>query len=288
MACLLVLGGWFLVEAIVLSLSKGIVHPYYVSALAPATGAMAGAGVGAFAALARGMGRGRALGVTLAALAIATTAIAQAVLLHRESYMQWFVPVLLVGAGIGACSLLVLRAAAVPALAATFALLLVAPAAYSATTWLVPADGTFPTAGPRHVAGDGAYGINANALAMDAALSAYVTTHRPGSRWALLTVASNTAAPMILFGLRAGALGGYSGNDPALDGPGLARLVARGQARYVLLGGEYSLRGGNRATVAVLRACRELAPSQWRSPLRYPLGLVLFDCAGRERALAAG
>ena len=35
LAALLVLGGWFVVEAVVLSLSKGIVHPYYVSALAP-------------------------------------------------------------------------------------------------------------------------------------------------------------------------------------------------------------------------------------------------------------
>ncbi|HEX5852095.1 MAG TPA: glycosyltransferase family 39 protein, partial [Solirubrobacteraceae bacterium] len=302
MACALVLGGWFLVEAIVLSLSKGIVHPYYVSALAPGTGAMAGAGAAAFATLARG--RTRALGVALAACAIATTAIAQAALLHRERYMQWFLPVLLIGAGVGVCALLVLRGRATtgtaaparsprgerlvgPALAATFALLLVAPTAYSATTWLAPSDGTFPTAGPRHVAGSGAYGINAKDLRIDAALSAYVSTHGAGSRWALLTVASNTAAPMILFGLHAGALGGYSGTDPALDGPGLARLVARRQARYVLLGGEYSLRGGNRATVAVLRACREMAPSQWRSPLRYPLGRVLFDCAGRERALAA-
>jgi len=32
---LIVLGGWFLTEAIVLSASKGIVHPYYISALAP-------------------------------------------------------------------------------------------------------------------------------------------------------------------------------------------------------------------------------------------------------------
>ena len=75
---------------------------------------------------------------------------------------------------------------------------------------------------------------------------------------------------MMLMGLDAGALGGYSGTDPALDGAGLARLVASGEARYVLLGGEYSLRGGNRATQAVLRACRELAPSEWHSPSPTP------------------
>ena len=35
LAALLVLGGWFLVEAVLLSFSSGIVHPYYLSALAP-------------------------------------------------------------------------------------------------------------------------------------------------------------------------------------------------------------------------------------------------------------
>ena len=124
-------------------------------------------------------------------------------------------------------------------------------------------------------------------LGINRALADYVRSHRPGSRWALLTVASDTAAPLVLLGLDAGALGGYSGADPALDGPGLARLVARGQARYVLLGGEFSLRGGNGATKAVLRACTELTPSAWNSPVDYPFGLVLFDCAGRESALAA-
>ena len=64
-------------------------------------------------------------------------------------------------------------------------------------------------------------------------------------------------------------------------------MVASRQARYVLLGGEYSLRGGNLATRAVLRACKELPPSQWHSPIAYPYGLVLFDCAGDEKALAA-
>ena len=81
-------------------------------------------------------------------------------------------------------------------------------------------------------------------------------------------------------------MGGYSGLDPALDGAGLAELVKRHEARYVLLGGEYSTRGGNEATKAVLKACRELSPVEWSSPVSYPFGLVLFDCAGKEKALA--
>jgi 4-amino-4-deoxy-L-arabinose transferase-like glycosyltransferase len=292
-ALLLMFGGWFLVEAAVLSLSKGIVHPYYVSALAPATGAMAGAGAVAFAKLTRARrGAWRLVGVALFACALATTVLVQVVLMHREHYLVSFAPALIVGAAVGFAALAITVALRLPrlsagAIALVFGLLLVAPLAYATTTWLAPVEGTFPVAGPKAFAGTGGYGVDAHDEAIDRALLDYVSTHHPGSRWALLSVASDTSSPMILMGLDAGALGGYSGTDPALDGRELASLIAKGQARYVLLGGEYSLRGGNRATEAVLRACRELAPSEWDSPIAYPYGLALFDCAGRQKQLAA-
>jgi 4-amino-4-deoxy-L-arabinose transferase-like glycosyltransferase len=287
LASALVLGGWFVVEAAVLSLSKGIVHPYYVSALAPGTGAMAGAGAVAFVRLARGSLPRRVLGLVLAACALASTGLVEAVLMHREHYMVWFIPVLAIGCAVGFLALAALRRLAAPAVALVFLLVLVVPTAYASTTWLAPVEGTFPVAGPKAFAGTGGYGVDAHDMAIDRALLAYVVTHHPGSRWALLSVASDTSSPLILMGLDAGALGGYSGTDPAVDGPRLAGMVARREARYVLLGGEYSLRGGNLATKAVLRACRELAPSEWHSPIAYPYGLVLFDCAGDEKALAA-
>jgi 4-amino-4-deoxy-L-arabinose transferase-like glycosyltransferase len=286
LATALVLGGWFLVEALVLSTSKGIVHPYYVSALAPSTGAMAGAGAVALLRLAQS--RRRLWALALAPCAAAATVAAQLVLMHREHYMLWFAPVLIgaVIAGVGA--LIALRRLALPGLAVTFIALLVVPTGYASSTWLAPVEGTFPAAGPTQAAGTAnGYGINDRDLGIYRALSAYVSAHRPGSRWALLTVASDTAAPMMLMGLKAGAIGGYSGTDPALDGPGLARYVTRGEARWVLLGGEYSTRGGNLATKAVLSACKEIDQSVWHSPVRYPFGLTLFDCAGREAALAA-
>jgi hypothetical protein len=91
---------------------------------------------------------------------------------------------------------------------------------------------------------------------------------------------------MILMGFPAASLAGYSGTDPALTGAGLAHLVGAGEARWVLLGGAYSQRGGNGATVAVLHVCRQLKPSQWHSPSSYTGGVTLFDCAGRTRQLA--
>jgi 4-amino-4-deoxy-L-arabinose transferase-like glycosyltransferase len=288
LALALVLGGWFVVEAAVLSLSKGIVHPYYVSALAPGTGAMAGAGAVAFVKLARERRwRWRILGLALAACALASTLMVQVVLMHRQHYMVSFAPVLVAASAVAFLALAAMRRLAVPAIAVIFALLLIVPGAYAATTWLAPVEGTFPVAGPKAFAGTGGYGVDAHDLAIDRALLHYVATHRPGSRWALLTVAADTGSPMILMGLDTGALGGYSGTDPAVDGPQLAGMVARREARYVLLGGEYSLRGGNLATKAVLAACKELPPSQWNSPVAYPYGLVLFDCAGDEKRLAA-
>jgi 4-amino-4-deoxy-L-arabinose transferase-like glycosyltransferase len=284
LATLIVLGGWFLVEAAVLSLSKGIVHPYYVSALAPGTAAMAGAGVAALARLAQGPRRWWAL--TLGAAGVAASVVAEVVLMHRERYAQGFVPVLAVGAVACVALALVGRRASWPALGAALALLLVVPAGYASTTWLAPVQGTFPVAGPRELAGHGGVGLNEGDLAIDRALMLYVQSHGAGSRWELLTVSADAAAPYILMGMKAGALGGYSGTDQAVSGAELARLVARGQARYVLLGGEYSHRGGNGATQATLRACKQLTSSTWGSPVGYPYGLVLFDCAGRQQALA--
>jgi len=284
LAALLILGGWFLVEAGVLSLSKGIVHPYYVSALGPGAAAMAGAGLVAFIELSkRGRWDWRRL---LGPLAIAATVAAQLVLLRREHYLEWFVPILVTGAAVGVVALLATRRFASLALTLTFGLLLVAPTAYATTTWLAPVEGTFPAAGPKEAIGTGGVGINGSNLRRDRALLAYVSSHHPTSRWAVLTDASNTASPLILLGSNAGSVAGYSGIDPALDGPGLARLVSRREARYVVLGGVFSTRGGNRATAAVVRACREVPPAQWGGVALAYHSLVLFDCSGRERALA--
>jgi 4-amino-4-deoxy-L-arabinose transferase-like glycosyltransferase len=297
-ALTLVWGGWFLVEAVVLSASKGIVHPYYVSALAPATGAMAGVGAVAIAWLRT---RRRAetrdehelrpgplvvWGLALAALAILGTLAVQIVLLHREQYLLWLIPVLIGGCALALGLLAAVRALTAPAMAVAFSLLLIAPTAYATTTWLAPVEGTFPAAGPKSAAGAGGLDVSPKTVAIDRALARYVLANRPGTRWALLTVASDQAAPLILMGLDAGALGGYSGTDPAVDGPKLAEMVRRGEARYVLLGGEYSTRGGNKATDAVLRACKQVTTQQWHSPDPYPNGLTLFDCAGREAQLA--
>ncbi len=282
LAMLIVFGGWLLIEVAILDYSKGIVHPYYISAVAPGAGAMIAAGCFAFAQFARR----RDWRIVLLPIAVTATVAVQVSILDYQHYMRWFVPVLIAGALIGLAAMMV-RRVAVAAMAVLLCLLLAAPAEYAKTTWLAPVQGTFAAAGPHQATGDGGYGINTIDLGFDRNLIHYVSTHRPGTRWSVLSVAAPTAAPMILLGSSAGALAGYSGTDPVLNGPGLASLVSSGRARYVVLGGAYSSRGGNLASKAVLHDCRQVPYQAWHGPVPSPYELVLFDCAGRERALSA-
>jgi 4-amino-4-deoxy-L-arabinose transferase-like glycosyltransferase len=283
LAGLIVLGGWFLIEAAVLSLSKGIVHPYYLSALGPGTAAMVGGG--AVALVARGARR--RLRLALIPIAVAGAVAVQLKLLGYDHYLHWFYPVLIVGAAAGVAAMLTLRRFTRQAMALTLGLLLLAPAAYATTTWQFAVEGTFPAAGPHAAASVGPLGLSPRGMRLTRALLHYVLPRHPGTRWVVLTEASDTAAPMILLGHEAGAMGGYSGNDPAVNGPGLARLVARGEARYVVLGGAYSERGGNAGSSAVIEACRVIPASTWQPRPINPNALLLYDCAGRERALRA-
>ena len=176
---------------------------------------------------------------------------------------------------------------AVAPLGLVFCLLLIVPGIYSATTWEVPVEGTFPEAGPHQAQGDGGVGVVPAGVLADRELINFIRTHDPGRRWGILTQASDIAGPLILLGLNAAAMGGYSAYDPVLDGPQLARLVARDEARYIFIGGDYSGRGGNAASTAVLRACRLVPASAWQRPGAHQGVLVVFDCRGRERQLAA-
>lgn len=287
LAGLLVLGGWFIAEAILLSLASGIVHPYYTSALAPGAAAMVGAGVIAFAQLLRGDRRW----TVLLGAAVAATAVTQIVLLRENSYMSWLPPLMVAGAAAGVALAVLARRRAAWALTGTLAMLLVAPTAFAAATWGAPVQGTFPVAGPRGAPGYGGYGVEPKELPIYRHLVGYLAHHHATRRFSVLTVSSVTAAPLILMGSRAAALAGYSGTDPALSAGGLARLVERRQARYVLLGGPYSSRGGNAATAGTLRACRYVPPPRWGGGRPEPFSLALYDCAGgapRLWAIQAG
>jgi 4-amino-4-deoxy-L-arabinose transferase-like glycosyltransferase len=286
LAVLLAFGSWFLIEAAVMSFSKGIVHPYYSSALAPGVGAMTAAGSAGLVGLSRKHGWLRVAGLALASLAVLATLVVQAVLLEREDYLRWFIPLLLAGGAAGVGAMVALRSAVAPGMAVAACALLIAPGAFASTTWEVPVEGTFPAAGPKAAGGAGGIDVARDDLGSYYGLKNYIDAHKPvATRFELLTDSAPTAAPWILLGMKAASLAGYSGTDPAVDGPRLAGMVERGEARFVLLGGEFSSRGGNRATAAVLHACKVVNPQYWKGPEISPYSVVLFDCAGRARGL---
>jgi 4-amino-4-deoxy-L-arabinose transferase-like glycosyltransferase len=297
LALAFVMGGWFAVEAIVLSVSSGIVHPYYVSALGPGTAAMVGAGAAAFVTIGR---RGRLLLLLPAAAMIATVGVAVVLLRREHDYLHWFWPVLVGVVGVAIVAMLWQPRVAPAAIAVGLAMLLVVPAIYSATVWQVPVNGTFPTAGPYIEDDTEALSIPTDQIPIFRQLLTYVRARDPGSRWDVLTQGATTAAPLTLLGGRVAALGGYGTIDPVLTPAQLAALVERGEVRFVALGGGYASNGGNAASTAVSRACREIPAPRWRSPQNIdPTGppvyayerggwnLNLFDCTDRTAQLAA-
>ena len=156
LGALTVIGGWFVSAAVVFSYSSGIVHTYYLSALAPATCALVGAGV---VSLARDARRGGAW-LALPATAIVLGGWLEVALLRRTGYLPWLQTVVIVAtvaalAVLAASALVRGRRSQLAAAAVGIAVagLLAAPAAWSATTLKAAVNGVFPGAGPNFVTG---------------------------------------------------------------------------------------------------------------------------------------
>jgi 4-amino-4-deoxy-L-arabinose transferase-like glycosyltransferase len=154
-------GGWLLVTGLVFSYMQGIIHPYYMVALAPAIGALVG--VGAIALLRSDM---PVVGRAAAAVGIAGTGVWAYLLLDRTpTWLPWLRWTVLVAGLLGAAAVF-----AVPALTrgmagraggarhaatlayAPLALALIAglggPLAYSLDTANTTYTGSIPSAGP--------------------------------------------------------------------------------------------------------------------------------------------
>jgi 4-amino-4-deoxy-L-arabinose transferase-like glycosyltransferase len=160
---LTVTGVWFGAAAFVFSYSSGIIHTYYLSALAPATCALVGVGL---VSLWRDARRG-GWWLVLPLAAIGLTAWLELSLLQRTDYLPWLQPLVAVTAVVAAGLLVVLAVpgvaetkrrrlvVSVAALSVATAGFLVAPAAWSESTLEAPVNGTFPGAGPDFVSGLG-------------------------------------------------------------------------------------------------------------------------------------
>jgi 4-amino-4-deoxy-L-arabinose transferase-like glycosyltransferase len=292
-AAYLMWGLWLAVHVVVFSFMSGIIHSYYVVAMAPAIGALVGGGVVELWAMRARNPRLPWAGLVLAGGLLATAATAWLLLSRTPA----FVPGLAIGvvALTVAVSLVVVlparlldRRVQLAALGLGVAVLLAAPAAYAVETMTTAYSGGDPSAGPQAASADGGgpgsfgggapngglapgaggapsggapnggFGPGAGGLGGDAASSAlttYLAANRGTATWIVAVTSANQAGSIELAtGLPVMAMGGFTGTDPAPTLAQLQALVASGQLRYVIVGGAGGGPGGGNSTLSAIDA----------------------------------
>jgi 4-amino-4-deoxy-L-arabinose transferase-like glycosyltransferase len=147
-AAIVLWGSWLVVTAMVFSLSKGIIHPYYTVALAPAIGALVGIGAH--------MMWQRRDSILARCVLVATVLVSSAwayVLLDRSPTWHPWLRTVVIGAGVVASIGLVVgprlgNRVTTVAIAAALVAGLVGPTAYSLQAASTAHAGALPTAGP--------------------------------------------------------------------------------------------------------------------------------------------
>ncbi len=243
-------GLWVATHAVVFSFASGIVHPYYTVAMAPGVAGLVGQGA---VDLWRLRSRSR-WGGAVASASLLLTAWWGAQLLARTPDFAPGLGAVEVGLAAAAALLLLLKVApwgSALVVALGMVALLLGPAAYAIATVTRVEQGSSPSSGPTSLAisGIGFGGRGFGPLAgggqppgligtADSSLLTYLERHQDGATWLVAVSSATQAAPIELAtGRPVLAMGGFSGNDPALSVARLRRLVSSGQLRYVLVGG---------------------------------------------------
>lgn len=261
----LVWGGYAVLMATVFSLAKGIFHPYYTVALAPAVAALVGAGIVALWHL----GRRSAAHAWLLPAVIALTGWWSFELLGRTPSFAPGLRVLVLVAPVGAAVALGLarvvrrdRALALAAVAVGVVAVLAGPAAYAVATVTRASNGIGPAGGPAAAAtatgfgagpgpggaapGDGglraggppAGGGGPGGGNVDQAAIRYLEAHQGSAKYLVATFGSQSSAPIIIStGKAVVTIGGFNGGDPYPSLAAFEALVASGQVHYALVSG---------------------------------------------------
>jgi 4-amino-4-deoxy-L-arabinose transferase-like glycosyltransferase len=253
-ASVVIWGAWVAVTGLTFSLMAGIIHPYYMVALAPGIAGLAGLG-----GILLWQRRARPVAATaLTGAILAAGFMASGLLGQSATFLPWLRWVVLLGAV--AAGILVLAGATVPRLAApgiltrataalAVAAALAGPLAYSLATTAF--------AGPGNTAGNPNFNGNANATGAvrgpgagggglggllgastpSSAMVTALTTDAGNFTWAAAVVGSNNAAGyQLATGLPVMAVGGFNGTDPAPTLGRFQQYVAEGRIHYFIAG----------------------------------------------------
>jgi 4-amino-4-deoxy-L-arabinose transferase-like glycosyltransferase len=307
LATTIIFGGWFLTAAGAFSITKGIVHPYYLSSVGPPAAALIGLGLRETAMILRERSW-RWLVIPI--IALVGTALVQWTVLRRPdsvSWRPWLQWVALAGAAVG---VLVLassmrrsqRTTGFVAIGAG-AMLIASPLLWTQSSLAAGVTPQLPYAQATGLEG-GRPGLQPNGgftfLAGDQdRLIAYLRSKRSGERW---LVAVQSAAPAEAIIIPSGepvmTLGGFIGSDQIITEAQLRAKIAAGEIRFFLvgagmfgqvLGGRF---GSGSASSFVPEECALVPPENWQSgptsagETSFPGGptsgvFSLYDCASR-------
>lgn len=293
LGALVVFGGWFAVAAGAFSVTKGIVHPYYLAGIGPPLAALVGMAVGSW----REDLAARRRRAVLLPVAVVVTAWGQWVILDPIGWSPWLRPAVAVAAAVVALvatALWVRRAGSRGVLAAVVvaaAVLHVAPALWTRAALAAGVNGPLPFAYPTPVRSGGpagaapAGGVVPNggfpfASGDTGALVEYLRANRGEARWLVAVESAAPAEPIIIgFGEPVMAMGGFSGSDPILTVESLQQLIDAGRVRFFWLasggvggrgrpgggGGPGGGPGGSgRMSTVVARSCPVVPPARWQ------------------------
>ncbi len=214
-------GGWLWTCVVFLSAVSGIFHAYYTIMLAPPLGALVGT---AFVRLSRRV----LFGLSALTLAFQTFAVSQYGLNPAWMLLPWA----LLGMGIA------LRRSRARMCALTLAALLALPAWWSVKTVTTTPDRHLPTA----YLGEAEPDSLRKAPASDsytAPLVDFLQSHTQGVPYLAATPSSQEGAALVLAtGRPVLYMGGFGGQDEVVTAADLQAMVARGELRYVLYGGQ--------------------------------------------------
>ena len=249
--------GWALTYAVVYSVAGGIFHAYYLVTMAPPLAALAAIGVTRLWSRYREGGRvAPLLPATLSLTAAWQLFIWYGDLPRTELWRDWRVWLclaMLAGAHGASAGLLVALGRRVSrpsprsavALGIALAALLATPLAWSLGAGFTRTNVMLPYAVPPGATARDDLPVwqGGNRIGRDARLHAFLRANHQGERYALATLNSRLAAPVIIeTGLPVMAIGGFMGGDSILTPNQFAALAGTGAVRFALLGGDFARR----------------------------------------------
>ncbi|MCF6475304.1 phospholipid carrier-dependent glycosyltransferase [Nonomuraea sp. MG754425] len=262
-AALVLWGGWLAVHYAVFSFAGGVFHPYYTTALAPAIAALTGSG----GVLLYGAYRRSVRWSWVLPVGVVATGAWSFVLLNRTAEWNPWLPWVVAAATVAAVPALVAarlpwrrgRGIAVASVAFTLVAALAGPGAYASATAFGGTDHSYGNAlagpsteqrpngqgpgarqpggqGQAQAGGGGVRVVGGPAAELSPELIGYLRRNRGDARWLVAVSAAQQAAGIILStGEPVIAMGGFTGQDPAMTVAKLQDSIKNGELRHILL-----------------------------------------------------